>query len=684
MIGVLGRKILSGILLFVFLVLGGLTTEAAPPSNAYTLKLFNEDAILRNPNSGVSGYFELYPGSSINGPAMLDLWFSYSPTVKTELSTITISLNGTPVVSRFLEAQQSSVSNWQIMLPPELFRPGVNDVNVSVVHRSIDGLCRDIDNSSNWFIIRPETRISFNLLRAPYSLGSYPQPFVDNYLATNINTSLYVPQNPDALTLGALFNLASQWGAYGIAGAPQRLDVLFGDPAGQPGANEVVFASIDKWFPALGGNGGQPFLSLQESNGFNRLVIAAQNSEGFNRAVSLLGRPKLVQSFVGQQLTLPTSLSAESPATVSSNAQKGKYTLTDLGYQDDIAVEGAFHQSAVLNVPRPPNYKVGNGSYVELHFRHSKILDPKKSAVTVYVNEIPIRSAALTPENAERGVLKVPIPESELNKSFWRVRFGFYHDLGIIDCSKRYDDVAWSVVEKGTSVVLEKGQYERYPALEDFPNNFTSLSTGAIPLTLVLNDNPTAEEVTAAFKMAYFIGQQNRSKISWQVQFASSIDLKKAEGTVIVLGKNSGAKQWDTFKKYLAVLPLENASYQTASWLEVLPETLSAFDIFQINKLDNGHLLYSVMYASPARLDKLFQLMMTKGSSLSGQVTLVDVQGLHKTFISPQAANNSGISMEWLSGIWSVIGGTATVYLMIFITVLAATVALMVFVRKRR
>ena len=43
---------------------------------------------------------------------------------------------------------------------------------------------------------------------------------------------------------------------------------------------------------------------------------------------------------------------------------------------------------------------------MELHFRHAKILDRKKSAVTVYVNDIPIRSEVLTAENADGGIFK--------------------------------------------------------------------------------------------------------------------------------------------------------------------------------------------------------------------------------------------------------------------------------------
>ena len=548
------------------------------------------------------------------------------------------------------------------------------------MHRSIDGLCRDIDNEANWFIIRPETRISFRVTRSPYSLASYPTPFLDEYLASKVNTVFYLPNNSDQVMLASLFNLATNWGARGLAGVPQRLEVRLGQP-GQVPANEVVLGLTSQW------QGNQNFppktavLALAAlPNGFNRLLITGDDTSSMAKAMDALNRPQLVKSFYGQQMTLTTNLPADKQGTVKK--ETGVYTLADLGYQQDIAVAGAFHQEAVINVPRPSNYKVGDGSYVELHFRHAKILDPKKSAVTIYINDIPIRSVALLAENAEKGILKVPIPVSELNKSSWRVRFGFYHDIGIIDCSKRYDEVAWSVVEKDTSIVLEQGNIERIPSLEDFPNNFSISSNGIINLTMLLPDNPSQEELSAAFKLAYYIGQQNKSKILWQAQTSSSFDESKAPGTVIALGRNNDAKQWSALKKYLSVSPEANGGYHVADWLEVMPASLNSFDIYQIGKIDSDKLLYAFMYSSPERMNNFLNFSMLNGNVLSGQLTLVDAQGNHASFAQHPAAAGNG-SLTWLKSLWSRTGGVGQTYLVVFVAVLLATGALMFFMRKR-
>jgi hypothetical protein len=462
---------------------------------------------------------------------------------------------------------------------------------------------------------------------------------------------------------------------------PQRLEARIGEP-GQVPANEVVLGLTNKWLPNQKLPNDAPVLTLSElPNGYSRLLITGDNSNSMAKAMNALGRPQLIKTFSGQQIVLSSPLPVNANTVNTGKRKKGLYTLVDLGHQEDITVAGAFHQEAALVIPRPPNYKIGDSSYIELHFRHSKLLDPKKSAVTVYINDIPIRSSALLAENAEKGILKVPIPASELNKASWRVRFGFYHDLGIIDCSKRYDEVAWSVIEKETTILLAHGGIERVPSLEDFPNNFFEELNEIVNLTMLLPEKPSQEELSAALKLAYFIGQHNNSKIVWQVQTMSTFDAKKAPGTVIALGRNNDASQWSAMKQYLPVSPEGNGSYHIAPWLEVMSAAMSTFDIYQVGKIADDRLLYAFMYSSPNRMNNLLNFALANGSALNGQITLVDAQGNHTAF--KQQPNASGkSSFEWLTTLFSGSGVIGT-YVAVFSAVLVATLALMFFMRKR-
>lgn len=196
-------------------------------------------------------------------------------------------------------------------------------------------------------------------------------------------------------------------------------------------------------------SGDTAFLKLLPSlNGYYNLIAGGNDARGVKLAVNALCNNKFVRTLSGNETQFSLPVQAEKLSAKKTLESKGVYTLRDIGYDDDILAAGAFHQEAEIFIPKPSNYDVEEGSYIELHFRHAKILDRKKSAVTIYVNEVPIRSEVLTAENADGGILKAELPVLPANQQGWRVRFAFYYDLGIIDCSKRYDDVAWSVIEK--------------------------------------------------------------------------------------------------------------------------------------------------------------------------------------------------------------------------------------------
>lgn len=646
----------------------------------YAIHLFSQDVVLKNPTSSATSYFQLYPGMTVANPVVLDLWYSYSPTIRPDISTMAISVNGVPVASRILEIQVQPAVNWQVSLPAHHFQVGYNEIRVSATHRTIDGLCRDIDNDANWFIVRPETRLRFGVTQGAHTLADYPDQFIDKYLAPKINTAVYLPTISEPELLSALLTMATDWGVKAPAGQPQRLEVRLGQPE-QTLGDQVVF-TLAKTDPSNVVAPNSSMLTLSElSNGFNRLTINGYNSSSIAKAVDILGRQQYIKTVSGNQLVLDDSLVLDNMQP-ASNKTHGKYTLSDLGYTDDVQVAGAFHQSAWVTVPRPPNFKAGDGSYIELHFRHSKVLDPKKSAVTIYINDIPIRAETLTIENSERGILRAPIPVSQLNKPNWLVRFGFYHDLGIVDCSKRYDEVAWSVVEKSTYVYLAPGTHERYPNLADFPNNFYVNSKGTINITMMLPEQLTIADVNAAFKLAYFIGQQKQMNITWQVVSPSSFSLKNSKENIIVLGSNGDIEFWELLKNNLAIYPQNDGKFHIAPWLEVLSTGLNQFDIYQLSRIDEQQMLYAFMYTDPNRMMKLLDLALVQGSPLSGQVALVDAQGHNIVYQQPESITSNS-SFSWFDELISGNIGVGSIYLLVFAAVLVTTLIMLYVMRNR-
>lgn len=644
---------------------------------AYSLSVYPLDSVMRNPNSSVATYFDIHPDTQIRGDAILNLWYSYSPILIPDLSTITVSVNGTPVDSRILRPEYSSRANWQVTIPEARFRPGVNEVEVSVVHRTIDGLCRDIDNDANWFVIRPETRLSFVLDKSPSRLHHFPRPFTDYYTPGEMNTVVYLPDDYDSALLAEAMNLGNHLAKNSQGGVvPRRLLLRTGQP-GQYEANEIVFRHAERPMAEA-----EVTLSLTNlANGYSRLTITAADAAGFAKAIAALSRQQLVRTFQSDPLTLSSPLPPVLSADRVSFARnrRGVFRLSDFGLPNEIQVSGAFHQEALLFMRTPPNYRIADGSFIELHFRHSPILDPKKSAVTIYINDIPIRATALVKENANGGVLRATIPVSELSRSSWNVRFGFYHDLGIIDCSKRYDDVAWSTIEQNTRIVLKQGPSDYIPTWEDFPGDFFIDDHGRVSLTLLLADGLEQPDLTTLFKLAYYIGMQNASEISWRVADIDDFDVERAEGTIIAYGRQDPQGGWQKLAKYLPIRS-EEGRFAVDERFLIVPETLKDFDIYQIGVPNAKSRIYAFMPATSQRMLELMDYSLRTMHPLGGQISLVDAKGETTPFYT--SAPESSRPAAWYDFLVDRVGGTTIIYVGVLLAVLLVTVILLFLSRR--
>ena len=198
-----------------------LTAEAEPltlgpkpvvQGNEYSVSLFMDDRVLRNPNAALTGFLEIKPGMKLSVPPVLDLWYSYSPTILPDISTMTVSVNGIPAESRRLVPDGAFKSNWQVVLPLTSLREGINEITISVLHRSIEGLCKDIDNDANWFIIRPETTIKFKIDAMNYSLANFPNPFIDEYFGAR-NTVAFSLADLSNNNIVSMLQLSRLWDA---------------------------------------------------------------------------------------------------------------------------------------------------------------------------------------------------------------------------------------------------------------------------------------------------------------------------------------------------------------------------------------------------------------------------------------------------------------------------------------
>jgi len=434
------------------------TTPAG--AHAYDIPILS-DVAFSQPSNQWSYFFELRPGVKLVGANQyIDINYLASALLKSTEGSVTIYLNGIPVESHRMGAGASLRGLWHIPLPLRLFKPGAfNEIRVISRQRTTDGPCKDFDNAGNWLTFPPGSRLHLVRLDPPvFPLYSYPFPYLDS-LETNpgpVRSSWVVPTGAKPSLVGEALSLASDWGLHDIV---HGLDIKLGAGSDRPGQN-IMFGG-----DASGGSLG----SLANTSGGgpdrSRLTIGGSTDQGVHAARRTLADPLMVDQLRGFRASVDNDPAQEAR---TATTRLGSFSFTELGFPV-IQLRGAYHQQASLSIQRPVRVDLGRESYITIHFRHSATLNSLRSILTIAVNGVNIGSARLDDSNANGGSIKFRIPVTELAKNIWHIDLMAYHDLASVDCSRTYDEVAWTVVEGDSSLELNTGAISGRPYLDAFP-----------------------------------------------------------------------------------------------------------------------------------------------------------------------------------------------------------------------
>lgn len=593
--------------------------------SVYNIRMFTTDTVLNAPINELYYWLELRPGINPTR-ALLDLWYSCSETILRENSSITVSLNGRPLSSRRLFKEGNGPTNWQVALPVELLKEGFNEIKISTSQRSTENTCQDVDNKANWVVILNSSVVHLEQSIRKARLSDYPYPFMNHLAGPPVQSVWYLKPEPEAEHIEAMLELAADWGKRLGGGSLERFRVSTGPPA--EGGNQLL---IGAGYPPETEPGkateekSTGYLALRPNGeGFYRLVIAGSGDEGLKKAVRALATD-LIRQTEEDELFIRHVL----PPEKQKQRREGERSLTlnDLGYSE-IKLAGAFHQRTTITVRRPPGWAVGPGSYVQLYFRHSSLLNPSRSAVTIYVNGRPLKSLALNAGNAEKGELKAFIPRDELDKAEWNIEFAFYHDIGTADCSKKYEEVAWSVIEKETSVYLAPGKSYYVARWADFPYFDLGETGKSQRVALWLSEHPSASELTLAALLAARVGQVYGNGIEWKVYMGGK-QFPKNEHCLFVIARNNKLASIAEGIEGLPIKPEAGGSFAISPDYHITPDYLEKNTICQVVGGKDGALYYIISSPDDEGIETLISIFSSpeRMARLEGEVALVSREG---------------------------------------------------------
>lgn len=132
--------------------------------------------------------------------AYFDLEMSYSPVLSPWVSSVRVSLNGTPIWSRLLDVGHSNWSKHRIFLPATALHPGVNSAKVQFdLYTRFVPECAPLAPERAWAVLHNDSSfiIPIGTARPPLDLANLPYPFVQN--GTPSGMYLVLPDDPSLL-----------------------------------------------------------------------------------------------------------------------------------------------------------------------------------------------------------------------------------------------------------------------------------------------------------------------------------------------------------------------------------------------------------------------------------------------------------------------------------------------------
>ena len=625
------RRVVLGMLLSLAIGLSLAQGEGSAQVVTYLVSILTEDIAFKDPANQLSYWFEIPAGMRVVDPCHLDLNCAYSTTILPGEGSLTVLLDLRPLASRRIPSPPGSPFQWRIGIPAKYLRPGWHEIRIASRQRSIEGRCTDIDHAANWIRVSESSYLYLSRVEERfYPLYTYPFPYLDRFAADPVQSGWYLAKDHSVQEAGVMLQIASDWGKR----EPLRslaLRVTTDSPASH-GGNQVLIGEISRWGSITQkqlspGTGMLWSLPPTAEHPSARLLISGAGAEGLEKAQGVLASPKVVSQLETNPAIIDRKPREETPKPIS---RLGSFTLAELGYPN-ITIAGAFHQRASITIRRPLRCNLGKGSHFIIHFRHSATLNPLRSQLTVYINGVPVGSAKLEPENAQHGVIRAHLPVAELAKSTWLVEFACYHDLGTLDCAKRYDEVAWTVIEGRSRFVLRRGKLIGYPHLENFPYLVSSNGKVGQPVTFWLSSEASDRQLTAAAIIAARAGQYNPTPIDWQVVKGNAFEPEATSCCVIMIGYSRETERFAALRGKLPVCPAGDGAYDIDPNLNLLPDQLKGAAVLEAapSAWNRDGVLYVVLVEDDAALARFCRMLTDpqRGKDLGGDVCLLSRQG---------------------------------------------------------
>jgi hypothetical protein len=525
-------------------------TQSATPAvqpeegNAAVEYLHEEQFSTDHSVAGVSSQFVEYfhAGDWDISLAKFTLHYTATQLEDTDVSSITLSINGTPFYSeRVVPSFDYKAYELTLALPISAIKDGQNSITVESYMRTEDGTCcTDNKSGAAWMTISKESTISLQYL--PLGTCNTVADFCKNFVSVdaleNMQSAAYVRSNADdtELTTAAIIlagisgqaamhydNIALKTADEKEALLSSKYSIYVSKYASLPSVIADGLSTEEK--QAAQSDAVLALLKLGEN--CNVLLITGTRDDALINAARLIGNA----SYIAQAKHTWRSVTNDENVLMPKKEISQYMKLTESGTQ----LAGASNPSASYYIELPDNRKLSYSSQLSLSMRYSDNLDFNRSLVTVYINDTAIGSKKLEEKKAQGDTELFDIPtDLQINGNFTiKVMFNLETVSNSCICENGKTQWAWISSEsilKLTAENVDSILFEYYPSPFIKDGNLNNV-------VAVLPDSPGEASLNALRQIMLTLGRNlDGNAGALRVVHASNVsDL--SDSNIISIGK---------------------------------------------------------------------------------------------------------------------------------------------------
>ncbi|MBC7332524.1 MAG: cellulose biosynthesis cyclic di-GMP-binding regulatory protein BcsB [Synergistetes bacterium] len=446
----------------------------------------------------ISSTWKLLPGGFLN------LFISHSQITKPKISNIVVYLNGFPIYTIPLDETNLWMTSIRIPIFVSLLRKGVNIIELKSFMRTTEEECMDIDNPGNWLRIHKESYVHLKYLsKEDLSIKDFPSPYFEENVSHRELTAFVLPDNWSPKEVEAIMAIALDWARRASFKKFSPSIFLISELNDEIKSKyNLIYIGKSSSFPTsiLDSFGINPedlkgkfaISSFISSNGKGRLFITSEEESGVLRGARALLLKEVRDQIDGNKVFLPVDIPL--PMKEESPEFGTDIYFTDL-MLTDIIFRGTYSHADSISFRIPLHWRIKGSPTLVIHFRHSPALDGKKSALTVLINDVPIKAVELNSKNTTDGRLIVPIPYEAIKGDYLIIGFEAHLDINVPDCNHNYSEAAWLVIEKSSYLHIPHDIKAMKPLIENLPfamvgekiNLYVGRDVNSSALTTLLN-----------------------------------------------------------------------------------------------------------------------------------------------------------------------------------------------------